>query len=152
MSKIKVKWFQLGTIWLLFFTKEKINWNHNIIIGCSSRLCPGSPHSSALHFIYSWHSLSFPTLWSCWSSLCRWCTSICPWSPSSQMHLVERIQSLSNSLHSWMASNRVCLNASKTQFIWFGTPNSFWRLILFSSWKVSRTIPFLQLYVIWVLR
>jgi hypothetical protein len=42
--------------------------------------------------------------------------------PSSQLILVERIQSLSNSLHFWMSSNRLCLNASKTQFIWFGTP------------------------------
>ena len=49
-------------------------------------------------------------------------------SPSSQMHLVERIQSLSNSLHSWMASNRLCLNASKTQFIWFGTPQQLLKI------------------------
>ena len=49
-------------------------------------------------------------------------------SPSSQLLLVERIQSLSNSLHSWMSSNRLSLNASKTQFIWFGTPQQLLKI------------------------
>src|ERR1043165_477372 len=35
---------------------------------------------------------------------------------------------LSNHLHSWMSSNRLSLNASKTQFIWFGTPQQLRKL------------------------
>jgi hypothetical protein len=49
-------------------------------------------------------------------------------SPASQLHLVDRIQSLSKSLHSWMSSNRLSLNASKTQFIWFGTPQQLQKI------------------------
>ena len=49
-------------------------------------------------------------------------------SPLSQLRLVERIESLSKSLHSWMSSNRLSLNASKTQFIWFGTPQQLLKI------------------------
>ena len=42
-------------------------------------------------------------------------------SPASQTILVQNIDSLSNRLHSWMASNRLSLNPSKTQYIWLGT-------------------------------
>jgi Reverse transcriptase (RNA-dependent DNA polymerase) len=41
--------------------------------------------------------------------------------PSDQLFTVAKIQSLSDRLHSWMTSNRLSLNASKTQLIWFGT-------------------------------
>ena len=48
--------------------------------------------------------------------------------PSSQLLLVERIEALSCDLHSWMSSNRLSLNSSKTQFIWFGTPQQLQKL------------------------
>ena len=54
---------------------------------------------------------------------------------SSQLLLVARIQSLTNCLHSWMSSNRLNLNASKTQFIWFGSPQQLQKLdFCFSLW------------------
>ena len=48
--------------------------------------------------------------------------------PSSQLSLVKNIQSFSNHLHSWMSSNRLSLNSSKTQFIWLGTPQQLQKL------------------------
>src|SRR6218665_907269 len=44
--------------------------------------------------------------------------------PSDQIHLVERISRFSLDLHFWMKTNRLNLNSSKTQLIWFGTRSS----------------------------
>ena len=41
--------------------------------------------------------------------------------PSAQLALTGRINALSQDLHLWMSSNRLSLNSSKTQLIWFGT-------------------------------
>src|SRR5688572_10468314 len=42
-------------------------------------------------------------------------------SPSAQLLLASHIDALSQDLHLWMSSNRLSLNSSKTQLIWFGT-------------------------------
>ena len=47
---------------------------------------------------------------------------------SAQLTLCGRIQVLSNHLHAWMSSNRLALNSSKTQLIWFGTPQQLQKL------------------------
>src|SRR6218665_1340598 len=41
--------------------------------------------------------------------------------PSDQIHLVERINSVSRDILFWMITNRINLNPAKTQLIWFGT-------------------------------
>src|SRR6218665_2937457 len=48
--------------------------------------------------------------------------------PSDQIHLVERINSVSRDLHFWMMTNRLNLNPSKTQLIWFGTRQQLQKL------------------------
>src|SRR6218665_245118 len=48
--------------------------------------------------------------------------------PSDQIHLVERINSVSLDLHFWMMTNRLNLNPSKTQLIWFGTRQELQKL------------------------
>ena len=40
---------------------------------------------------------------------------------SDQLSLVRSIDCLASDLHYWMSTNRLCLNATKTQLIWFGT-------------------------------
>lgn len=49
-------------------------------------------------------------------------------SSSEQISLVGSIVSLSHDLHSWMSSNRLNLNGSKTQLIWFGTKQQLSKL------------------------
>lgn len=66
-----------------------------------------------------------------------------------QLLLVSGIQSLTNCQHSWMASNRLNFSASKTQFIYFGTPRS---LILLSSLNISHSSLSHHVSGIWVLR
>ena len=51
-------------------------------------------------------------------------------SPSAQLVLAGRIDALSHDLHLWMSSNRLSLNSSKTQLIWFGTPQQLQKLDL----------------------
>ena len=41
--------------------------------------------------------------------------------PNSQLVLLDQINALILELHLWMSSNGLCLNASKTQLIWFGS-------------------------------
>src|SRR6218665_306086 len=48
--------------------------------------------------------------------------------PSDQIHLVERISCVSLDLHFWMKTNRLNLNPSKTQLIWFGTRQQLLKL------------------------
>src|SRR6218665_2043304 len=48
--------------------------------------------------------------------------------PSSQLLLASKIELLSNDLNSWMSSNRLSLNSTKTQLIWFGTPQQLLKL------------------------
>jgi len=48
--------------------------------------------------------------------------------PSDQLLLTGYIETLSQDLHRWMSSNRLSLNSSKTQFIWFGTPQQLKKL------------------------
>src|SRR6218665_3912981 len=48
--------------------------------------------------------------------------------PSDQIHLVERISCVSLELHFGMKTNRLNLNPSKTQLIWFGTRQQLLRL------------------------
>src|SRR6218665_3846428 len=48
--------------------------------------------------------------------------------PSDQIHLVERISRVSLDLHFWMKTNRLNLNPSKTQLIWFGTRQQLLKL------------------------
>ena len=48
--------------------------------------------------------------------------------PSAQITLARRIEALSHDLHLWMSSNRLSLNSSKTQLIWFGTPQQLLKL------------------------
>src|ERR1043165_6212362 len=50
--------------------------------------------------------------------------------PSVQLLLAGRIEALSQDLHLWMSSNRLSLNSSKTQLIWFGTPQQLQKLDL----------------------
>ena len=40
---------------------------------------------------------------------------------NSQLSLIGKINSLTLELHLWMSANRLCLNPSKTQLIWFGS-------------------------------
>ena len=47
--------------------------------------------------------------------------------PSAQL-LASHIDALSQDLHLWMSSNRLSLNSSKTQLIWFGTPQQLLKL------------------------
>src|SRR6218665_968968 len=42
-------------------------------------------------------------------------------SPINQLALVSSVDALTHDLHSWISSNRLCLNSAKTQLIWFGT-------------------------------
>src|SRR6218665_132959 len=46
----------------------------------------------------------------------------------NQLALVSSIDSLTRDLHSWMSSNRLCLNSAKTQLIWFGTRQQLLKL------------------------
>src|SRR5678815_4675834 len=39
-----------------------------------------------------------------------------------------RDRAISHDLHLWMSSNRLSLNSSKTQLIWFGTPQQLQKL------------------------
>ena len=39
----------------------------------------------------------------------------------NQLALVSSIDDLTRELHSWMSTNRLCLNSAKTRLIWFGT-------------------------------
>ena len=48
--------------------------------------------------------------------------------PSAQLLLASHIDALSQDLHLWMSSNRLSLNSSKTQLIWFGTPQQLLKL------------------------
>ena len=48
--------------------------------------------------------------------------------PSAQLILAGRIEALSQDLHLWMSSNRLSLNSSITQLIWFGTPQQLRKL------------------------
>src|SRR6218665_3893799 len=48
--------------------------------------------------------------------------------PSDQIHLVKRISCVSLDLHFWMKTNRLNLNPSKTQLIWFGTRQQLLKL------------------------
>ena len=48
--------------------------------------------------------------------------------PSAQLILAGCVEALSNDLHLWMSSNRLSLNFSKTQLIWFGTPQQLRKL------------------------
>src|SRR6218665_595456 len=48
--------------------------------------------------------------------------------PSDQNHLAERISRVSLDLHFWMKTNRLNLNPSKTQLIWFGTRQQLLKL------------------------
>ena len=50
--------------------------------------------------------------------------------PAEQISLVGSIDSLSHDLHSWMSANRLSLNSSKTQLIWFGTKQQLLKLDL----------------------
>ena len=50
--------------------------------------------------------------------------------PVDQLSLVSSIDSLSHDLHSWMSANRLNLNSSKTQLIWFGTKQQLLKLDL----------------------
>src|SRR6218665_3038757 len=45
-----------------------------------------------------------------------------------QIHLIERISCVSLDLHFWMKTNRLNLNPSKTQLIWFGTRQQLLKL------------------------
>src|SRR6188768_4055285 len=47
---------------------------------------------------------------------------------SAQLVLTGRTEALSQDLHLWMSSNRLSLNSSKTQLIWFGTPQQLKKL------------------------
>jgi len=49
-------------------------------------------------------------------------------SPSHQISRVETIASLLQDLHFWMTANRLNLNPSKTQLIWFGTKQQLQKL------------------------
>ena len=49
---------------------------------------------------------------------------------SEQISLVRSIDSLSQDLHLWMSANRLSLNSSKTQLIWFGTKQQLLKLNL----------------------
>ena len=48
--------------------------------------------------------------------------------PSAQLVLAGSIKKLAFVLQLCMTSNRLSLNSSKTQFIWFGTPQQFQKL------------------------
>src|SRR6218665_55137 len=48
--------------------------------------------------------------------------------PSDQIHFVERITRVSLDLHFWMKTNRLNLNPSKSQLIWFGTQQQLLKL------------------------
>ena len=48
--------------------------------------------------------------------------------PSSQLLLASKINDLSHELHLWMSSNRLSLNSSKTQLIWFNTTQQLQKL------------------------
>ena len=48
--------------------------------------------------------------------------------PSAQLLLAGQIEALSHDLHLWMSANRLSLNSSKTQLIWFGTPQQLQKL------------------------
>ena len=48
--------------------------------------------------------------------------------PSSQLLLASKIDLLSKELNIWMSSNWLTLNFSKTQLIWFGTPQQLLKL------------------------
>ena len=50
--------------------------------------------------------------------------------PYEQISLVERMSSLLQDLHFWMSSNKLSLNPSKTQLIWFGTKQQLHKLDL----------------------
>ena len=49
-------------------------------------------------------------------------------SPADQVVLVGLIDSLSYDLHAWMSANRLCLNPTKMQLIWFGTKQQLLKL------------------------
>ena len=50
--------------------------------------------------------------------------------PAELISLVGSIDSLSHDLYSWMSANRLNLNSSKTQLIWFGTKQQLLKLDL----------------------
>ena len=58
--------------------------------------------------------------------------------PSDQSHLVERINCVSRDLHFWMMTNRLNLNPSKTQLIWFGTRQQLQKL---DQKLIALTVP-----------
>jgi hypothetical protein len=61
---------------------------------------------------------------------------------TDQVLLVTRIQSLCIDLHDWMLSNRLCLNPSKTQLIWFGTRQQLAKLNLLELTSLFPTFTF----------
>lgn len=48
--------------------------------------------------------------------------------PAHQLALCKSIECLARDLNSWMSSNRLSLNSSKTQLIWFGTRQQLLKL------------------------
>jgi hypothetical protein len=48
--------------------------------------------------------------------------------PADQLSIVSSIDALAHDLHLWMSANRLCLNSTKTQFIWFGTRQQLHKL------------------------
>ena len=58
--------------------------------------------------------------------------------PYDQIHLVKRISCVSRDLHFWMKTNRLNLNFSKTQLIWFGTLQ---QLLKLDHKLIASTLP-----------
>ena len=70
--------------------------------------------------------------------------------PSDQIHLVEQISCVSLDLHFWIKTNRLNLNPSKSQLIWFGTRQ---QLLKLDHKLIASTFPdftFRQVFVTWV--
>src|SRR6218665_4139821 len=58
--------------------------------------------------------------------------------PSDQIHLVEQTNSVLRDLHFWIMTNKLNLNSSKTQLIWFGTRQ---QLLKLDHKLIALTVP-----------
>ena len=60
---------------------------------------------------------------------------------SDQLSLVRSIDCLASDLHYWMSTNRLCLNATKTQLIWFGTIYNSFPNLTFNCCRLKNSLP-----------
>src|SRR6218665_1807017 len=68
----------------------------------------------------------------------------------NQLSLVSSIDALTRDLHSWMSSNRLCLNSAKTKLTWFGKRQQLLKLdfsLFTNRFPLLLTLPVFEIWV-----